>query len=259
MIVIEHILPHTVGFLAVLCRVGGLFVFAPLLGSSAIPVRIRAMVALTMTAAVYPLVSGAATAVGDVTLASLGWMVFSETLIGLSIGMLATLPIVALQVGGALMGYQMGLAAAQVFNPTLDSEADSISQVLYFLGLGVFLAIGGLEAMHLALAHSFDRVPVGGFRADMAPLALVVGALQSGFELAFRVGAPVFCIMLVESIGTGFLMKTVPQLNILSFGFPLKILLGLFTLIASVSAIGVAGGAEVERVTRLFLQWARGV
>ncbi|MCB9848448.1 MAG: flagellar biosynthetic protein FliR [Phycisphaeraceae bacterium] len=257
MIVIDHILPHAVGFVAVLCRLGGLFIFAPALGSESIPMRLKAMIALVMTAAVYPLVSGAAMCVGDVSLPQLGWLVFTETLVGLSIGLMATLPIVGLQVGGALMGHQMGLAAAQVFNPTLDTEADTVGQLMLFVGLAVFLSIGGLEAMHLAVAHSFDRIPIGGFGADRAPLAMIVGALQSGFELAFRVGAPVFCIMLVESVGTGFLMKTVPQLNILSFGFPLKILLGVFTLIAALGAVSLAGGEEVERITRMFLQWAR--
>ncbi len=257
MIVYEHILPHAIGFLAVLCRLGGLFIFAPVLGSQSIPMRIKTMIALVMTAAVYPLISGVAPAIGEATLPMLGWIVFTESLIGLSIGLLATLPIVGLQVGGALMGHQMGLAAAQVFNPTLDTEADTVGQLMLYLGLIVFLSIGGLEAMHLAVAHSFDRIPIGGFNASHTPLALIVGALQSGFELAFRVGAPVFCIMLVESIGTGFLMKTVPQLNILSFGFPLKILLGIFTLIAALSAVSIAGSSEVERATRVFLQWAR--
>ena len=259
MIVFEHILPHAIGFVAVLCRLGGLFIFAPVLGSQSIPVRIKAMIALVMTAAVYPLVSSAAPAIGEATLPLLGWMIFTESLVGLSIGILATLPIVGMQVGGAMMGHQMGLAAAQVFNPTLDTEADTMGQLMLFVGLVVFLSIGGLEAMHLAVAHSFDRIPIGAFNAGHAPLALIVGALQSGFELAFRIGAPVFCIMLVESIGAGFLMKTVPQLNVLSFGFPLKILLGIFTLIAALSAVGVAGAEEVERVARIFLQWAREV
>lgn len=257
MIVFEHILPHAVGFVAVLCRLGGLFIFAPALGSTSIPMQIKAMVALVMAAAVYPLVSGSAVGINAATLPELGWIVFTESLIGLTIGILATLPLVGLQVGGALMGHQMGLAAAQVFNPTLDTEADTMGQLMLFVGLVVFLSIGGLEAMHLAVAHSFDRIPIGGFNAGRAPLALVVGSLQSAFELAFRVGAPVFCIMLVESIGTGFLMKTVPQLNILSFGFPLKILLGIFTLIAALGAVSVAGGEEVERMTRIFLEWAR--
>ena len=257
MIVFEHILPHAVGFVAVLCRLGGLFLFAPVIGTGTIPMRFKALVALAMTAAVYPLVSGVATSIGDLTLPSLVWLVFSESLIGATIGILATLPLVGLQVGGALMGHQMGLAAAQVFNPTLDTEADTIGQLMLFIGLVIFLSIGGLEAMHLAVAHSFERIPIGGFTAEQAPVALVVATLQSGFELAFRVGAPVFCIMLVESIGTGFLMKTVPQLNILSFGFPLKILLGVFTLIAALGAVSVAGSDEIEHTTRLFMQWAR--
>jgi len=257
LIVFEHILPHALGFVAVLCRLGGLFIFAPVLGTGTIPMRLKVMIALAMTAAVYPLVSGVAVSIGDVTLPALVWLVFSESLIGVTIGLLATLPLVGLQVGGAMMGHQMGLAAAQVFNPTLDTEADTIGQLMLFIGLVIFLSIGGLEAMHLAVAHSFERLPIGGMTASQAPVAMVVGVLQSGFELAFRVGAPVFCIMLVESIGTGFLMKTVPQLNILSFGFPLKILLGVFTLIAALGAVSIAGGEEIESNTRLILQWAR--
>ena len=46
-----------------------------------------------------------------------------------------------------------------------------------------------------------------------------------------RVALPLLAIVLVESVAMGFISKTVPQLNILSLGFPLRILIG-FAIVA---------------------------
>ena len=40
---IEAILPHAPAFVVVLARVGGLFIFTPLLSSASVPLRVRAL------------------------------------------------------------------------------------------------------------------------------------------------------------------------------------------------------------------------
>src|SRR5690606_26729433 len=144
-------------------------------------------------------------------------LVVGETLIGMTIGLIVSIPVVSVQMGGLLMGQQMGLGIANVFNPAVDTEGDIVGQILLYLALSSFLALGGLESMHLALAESFAQAPIGTMSAGRAPLDLIVALTASGYELALRVAAPVMCILFLETLVIGFLMKTVPQLNILSF------------------------------------------
>jgi flagellar biosynthetic protein FliR len=112
--------------------------------------------------------------------------------------------------------------------------------MLMYLGLGVFVSLGGLEALYLSLASTFERVPPGGFGLGMLPLDAIVGVVASGFELAIRVAAPAVCIIVLIMIAMGFVMKSMPQINVLSIGFTVKIIGGL--LMVTLSLGGAAGG-----------------
>ncbi len=254
-LVYDAILPHVPVFMMVLARIGGLFIFAPALGSPAIPMQIKALMIIAMTIVVYPTIDLHAEVPLTLDLMSLAPAMAIESLIGLSIGMIASLPLVSVQMGGLLMGQQMGLGLGSIYNPAIDSEADVAGQMLFYLALGIFLIGGGLEAMQRAMVVSFDAVPIGGMTADDVPLDLVAGMLAAGFELAVRVAAPVLCIIFVETVATGLIMKTAPQINILSFGFPVRILLGMAALYASLAAVNEIIGEDVEGSFRTMLEW----
>lgn len=85
----------------------------------------------------------------------------------------------------------------------------------------------------------------------------VLPMLVSGFDLALRVAAPMLGIILVETIATAMLMKTVPQINVMSLGFGLKILLGLSALILSVRIMDSAIMDHVAQAGRELL-WSSG-
>lgn len=255
-LVFDSILPHVPVFALVLARIAGLFLFAPALGSPAIPVKIKALLVVAMTMAVYPTIDHHAEVPTRLDIASLAPALAAETLIGLSIGMIASLPLVAVQMGGLVMGQQMGLGLGSLYNPAIDSESDVAGQILFYLALGIFLLTGGLEAMHTAMVMTFAAVPLGGFAAGDVPLDLMVGMLASGMELAVRIAAPVLCIIAAETVATGLIMKTAPQINILSFGFPIRILLGIAALYASLVAVHEVIAEDVAGTLRTVIGWA---
>ncbi|MFZ9915429.1 MAG: flagellar biosynthetic protein FliR, partial [Phycisphaerales bacterium] len=75
-------------------------------------------------------------------------------------------------------------------------------------------------------------------------------AISAAFELGLRVAAPLLAIVCLESVVMGYLSRSVPQLNVMSIGFPLRIVAGLAVIIASLAAIdevlvdGTAGALE---------------
>jgi flagellar biosynthesis protein FliR len=254
---IEPLLEHVAPFALVVSRIAGLFVLAPLLANRLLPRRFRALLAVMFAAAIYPALPVVWHTAPDLQLVELAPLLVSELLIGLSIGFLASLPILALDMAGYMMGHQMGLGLARVYNPEFGEETDIVGQLLMFIGIAIFIAIGGLEALFLALLTTFERIPLGAFGMDHLPMEIVVGILGSAFELVLRVAAPVLCIIMLLMVAMGFVMKTMPQINILSVGFPLKILLGLLMLILGLVAIQQAATDEIADALSIILHWTR--
>lgn len=227
------ILPHVPAFLLVLFRLAGLFIFAPMFGSSVIPMRIRLFLALALSLCIYPI---APVQAPPLSLISLPFVCGSEMLIGLIIGFGASLPLVAVQMGGLMMGHQIGLGLARVINPDTEEQTEILSQLMFMAALVIFMLLDGHHILIHALVRSFHNIPLGGYRPDGSILQILTGMLGTMFDLAMRLAAPLLCLIFLETIAMGFVARTVPQLNILSLGFPLRILVGLL-LIISISAV----------------------
>ena len=254
------ILDHVPAAVLVIFRIGGLMIYGPVFGAPVIPVRIKVLLALVLGLAAYPLVR-AQYGIGEgltLNLYSLAPLVASELLLGLVVGFVASLPIVGVQIGGLVMAQQMGLGFARIFNPAMDSNADILGQIIFFMTLSGFLMVGGHEAMLLAVLHSFEHVPLGGFRPDLDLIGMVVGVLSASFELALRVAAPLLCLIFLQTIAMGFVTKTVPQLNILSLGFPIRILAGLLIVCLGLTIMDdLVMDALDETVNLIFEHFAR--
>ncbi len=251
------LLDHVPPALLVIFRIGGLAIYGPVIGSSSIPVRIKVMLAVILGLAVYPVLTTQELGVGgwELNLWSLGPAIAMELLVGLVIGFLANLPLLAVQIGGLMMGHQMGLGFAKFFNPAMEDSADIIGQMLFFMALAGFLLLGGLEMMVLAVLHSFHHIPLATNVADGSLLTMLAGVLTASYELALRVAAPLLTLIFLETVAMGFLSKTVPQLNILSLGFPMRILVGLVIVALVVGVIDEVFLDWFNEMTNLTFTW----
>lgn len=251
---LEPILHHVLPLMMVVIRLTGLFLFTPLLSSGSIPFQFRALLAFMFALAIYPFVP-ALDPNAVVSVAELVPLLFAELLIGVAIGLIASLPLLAVQMGGYIMGYQVGLALAESFNPELQTNGSVVGDLLFYLSIFIFVALGGLDILFATLAHSFTTAPIGMFTADDVPLDLMLAVLASGFELAMRVAAPVMVVVSMLMVAMGFVMKTMPQINIMSIGFAAKIIAGLLILALSVRTIGVVAGDEILDTLELLSRW----
>lgn len=255
MIGIEAMLSHVVPFVLVVFRLAGLFVGAPLLSSASVPHRAKALLLIMLSAAIYPLLPPITPPEG-IDILTLLPLVVREMLIGLAIGVIAGVPLAMLEMSGVVMGQQVGFGLAKVYNPELDFEADVIGQMLFSIGAAFFVTAGGLETLLTTVAATFERLPVGGLSPWELPVGLLSGVIGSGIELAMRVAAPVTAIVLLLVILFGVIGKTMPQLNVMTVGFTLKILAFLAIAGASVYSIEAVAGDEISRVLGLVRDWA---
>ena len=238
----QHLVPATM----VVARVSGLALQGPVLSSPAIPIRIKALLVAALGLAVYPAVAASATLPADISLGAALPLVALELGIGAFIGFMASLPLLAAQFGGLAMGQQIGLGFARFYNPAIGEESDALEQILFFLALATFLSLGGLESMFSAVVASFQSLPTSAVPSMLVgdhattPLAIFTGGITAAFELGLRVAAPLLAIVCLETVVMGYLSKSVPQLNVMSIGFPVRIIVGLGVIVLSLAAIDEA-------------------
>jgi flagellar biosynthetic protein FliR len=259
---IGPLLEMVVPWMLVVTRVAGLFIFAPMVSSVTLPFKARALVAATIGLAATPLVIGTSPGgqvVGPIDLVSLPWLMLSEMMIGLSMGLIAVLPLLALDLAGVLMGHQMGLNLARVYNPESDAEIDALGQTLFFVGFAAYIAAGGVESLFITLLSTFERVPVGSFGVHGLPTQTLVGVLMGGLELAVRVAAPVWGVVAALLVVVGLLGKFLPQINTMTIGFMLKILVGIGVLAISMNVIGEVSGEFIRETLDVVARWAASV
>lgn len=255
----EFLAHHAVPYSLVLSRMAGLFIAAPMLGGSAIPARVKALLAMMTGAAVYPAVASHLSVPVALDLVGVAPLYLSELAMGFVMGLLASIPMMAMEMAGSLIGQQMGFGLAKVYNPEVDFDSDILGRLLFYIAFGAFLVLGGLETMFSILARSFETVPVGALVASRTPLNELLAVLNSGIELAMRVSAPALGIVLLLLLAFGVVGKTMPQVNVMSEGFAIKIVGGLAVLGGSLYAIDIAAGDEVSRVLDLVAGWVNGL
>lgn len=216
-------------FIAVLIRVGAMFIFSPLFGSGRIPGRVKGMLALVLAATMAPNVGVIA---WPDTLFHLAVAVVGEIMFGLAMGMVMSLVFVGAQWAGEMIGQQLGFNLGAVLDPQYGVSGTVVSDMLFMLSLVTFLCLRGHHAMLEGLNASFKALPL--FTAGMGPggIELMWGLMQTCTILAMKLTAPILVAMLVSDVALGFVSKTMPQLNVMSIGMSMRSLLGVMIIAA---------------------------
>ena len=225
------------GFLLIFFRMGGILTFAPIFGNRSLPPQSKVGLALVLTIAVLPVLPMNMTAV-SLSIVGLLLSVAREMLIGMLLSFAAQLVFVGIQYAGELISVQRGLSLATVMDPQFESQSPAISQLQNTVALLVFLAMDGHHWLLNGLALTFDVIPIGGFHYTelLAEELLSVGGKL--FVIAFQVGAPIIIALFLTTLALGLVSRAVPQLNVFSVSFPIKIAIGFAALAVSLQFSG---------------------
>jgi flagellar biosynthesis protein FliR len=121
----------------------------------------------------------------------------------------------------------MGLSLAAIYDPAFEDQSTVIEQIAFWIALVAFLAMGGHRQIISAVVYSYKTVPIGsgGISVDIM-LNTSIGALQASFHAAARVAMPGLVAFFVTTITSGLMSRSMPQLNMMTVGIPLNLLVG---------------------------------
>jgi len=216
-------------FFLVFLRVGAILMSMPVFDSKSLPLFLKVALAFATSIVLFPMLDLEPLPVLNNVFA-MGIKAMGEILIGLVIGFSVKLIFAGIQLAGQLAGYQMGLALANVMDPSSSQQVPLLAQFTNLIGLLIFIAINAHHWFIKALTHSFQMVPPLNVNFRGSLMEHLIKISGNVFVIGIQVGAPVIAALLITTVALGLIARTVPQMNVFIVAMPLKIGIGLFFL-----------------------------
>lgn len=151
----------------------------------------------------------------------------SEAAAGLMLGFLTNLCFSMVRFAGNLMDMQVGFSMMTMFDPSSNSNTTLLERMLYWFCMVIFLVVDGHHMLIKSLIQSFDAIKLGNFILAKDSLNVIFKAFIQYFNVSVQIAIPIILIILFADLTMSLIARTVPQLNIMILGLPVKILIGL--------------------------------
>jgi flagellar biosynthetic protein FliR len=219
----------------VFVRTGAAFMLLPGFGDLYVPQRFRLLMALLFSGLIASALSQILPAQPD-SPSQLAVMIGGEIMVGVFLGTVARILIGTLETAGMLISFQLGLSAAQVFNPALSQQSAIASSFLTVLGTLLILVTNTHYLLLRGIIGSYDLFPPGVF-PEVGDLSNSVSRIvATSFQLAAELAAPFIVLGTIFFVALGLLARLMPQLQVFFITLPVQIAGGLavfaFTLYA---------------------------
>ncbi len=220
---------EVIRFTVMLCRVGGVMIFAPFYGSASIPMQIRVVATLVISAALAPSLP-LAQIPSNMSLFQAITLMLGEVLIGTVLGLVSQFIFAGMQLAGQVISFQLGFAIIHVIDPQSEVETPVFSFLENYLGLLFYLLINGHHWLFLAVSNSLNYFPVNGIHIQGSFVAEVIQISSQTMISGVQIAAPVIAVTIIADIILGIIGRATPQIHILIVGMPLKTLVGFSCL-----------------------------
>lgn len=210
-------------------RVSTALIASPVFGSRSIPTLPKIFLSLIIAYIVYLTIDRSV-----LTNVPTGWMLvilsIKEAITGLVMGFMMQFVFWGVSYAGTLIGFDMGLTMAEVFNPSSEESGNVIGEFLYYGALMVFFLINGHHYIISSIKHSFSVIPLGKFTINKPVYDLIVIYAASVFVIAVKIASPIMVSFFLVHIGEGIIARIIPQMQVFFVTQPLKIGVGLLLL-----------------------------
>ena len=172
------------------------------------------------------------------TMFDLLWLVGTELLLGMTLGLGVVIILSGLQLAGESFDQQTGTALSEIFNPATGTSISPTGQLLFLLGTTAMLTMAPIDGhlmMLSSLLKTFEVLPVGMATVDIHSLELIRRLMSQSMVIAIQIAAPLLASMALLSVTLGYLGYTVPQINVLILGFPIRAILAITILSVTLS------------------------
>ena len=228
---LERIVATAPLFLLVAVRCFALIRTTPLLSSSAVPGVAKVALAGFAAYLVLPSVQSYGWTIDSYNLTYV-FLLLGEALIGVITGFYITMIYAAFSSAGQFFSLQMGFSAAESYDALSQVENPLMGQYLNLVAMLVFLQVKGFQTLFVTgITKSFSALSAVSLVSGRESfIAFLLKGLTELFLDAMMISLPMIASLFLVTTSMGILSKAAPQMNLLSEGLPITILVTFFLL-----------------------------
>jgi flagellar biosynthetic protein FliR len=171
------------------------------------------------------------------------WLVLAvrEILVGIAMGFVAACWFRAAETSGRLIDAVSGYNASDTSLPVGKGGGGPFTALTLLLAVVVFLELGGIGHVTVALVRSYDAIPLfAPLRLGSAAHSMTSSAILASAKLitaTLGLCAPVWIALFLADVVLAFVGRSVSVLPVYSLGLPLKALLGVGIVLLGLGGI----------------------
>lgn len=243
-------------FLLVAARVLALVETAPLISGESVPQVAKVGLAGLAAAAVFPMVKASGYAI-PADGAAYALLLVGEAMIGVIMGFFLTTIFSAFGMAGQFYSLQIGFGASETYDPLSEVEIPVMGQFLNLIAMFVFVATEGFQKLFLlGVQGSFKAMRAMDLvtrRNDI--IQFLVRSVGDLFVQSLVLSLPILGTLFIITVALGLLSKAAPQMNLLTEGFPISLIVTFTIMVAALplmmEAFSRIIGAGFDGIARL--------
>ena len=222
-------------FFLIFSRLGAALMILPGYGEFYVSPRVRLTIALTISAAIFPLLSPNLPPVPE-TAGLAGLWLIKEALIGLLIGGMGRMVQSTLHTAGMFIAFQSSLGSAMLFDANQGSQGSVFGTFLTVMGVTLYFTTGLHHVMIEGIIASYVGFATGTLpeTADMAQFT--VETLSLCFSVAFKIASPLVVLGLLVYLSAGIMARLMPNMQVFFVILPAQVYLSFVFLLLGLSA-----------------------
>lgn len=211
-------------FLLVFIRMSVFIVVCPAFSMKAIPPVLKVALSGGLALAVLSSFPEVPELYPTFTFISLG---IKEMMIGFAMGYVTLLYFTAVEMAGKFVDSQVGFSMGEMYDPNLGVTTSYYGRVYYWISICIFFLTNLHHALLRSLVLSYTWIPISQTSFTHFGTEGMVRLFGQIFGLAFQLAVPLIVVALLSEVVLALLSRTVPQINVLILGMPLKVLVSL--------------------------------
>jgi flagellar biosynthetic protein FliR len=222
----------------------------PVFGQRAVPMRVKIGFAMFIALAAQPSLPAMPVVALDSPVALM--VLVQQLLVGITLGFAVRVVFAAVELGGELIGLQMGLNFAGFFDPATASQGTASGRFFGTLVAFLFVLSNGHLAVIAALVRSFDVFAVGDepFAFLRATQPQLWG--REIFTLGLWIALPLVGMLLFVNLVLGVISRVAPQISVFSVGFPITVSVGLIGMLLTLPLLEQPFAMALQRLLAQF-------
>jgi flagellar biosynthetic protein FliR/FlhB len=159
-----------------------------------------------------------------------------EITTGLVLGYITSICFNSLKIAGSLIDQQIGISMANIYDPNSKEQSTIIENIMYWMGIMIFFSMNGHHRLIEGIQQSFKLIPIGESILSNN-FTYIINVFVQCFIIGFKIAVPIVLALIITDLIMGLISRSVPQLNVMVIGMPLKVLVGIMFFIISLPFI----------------------